>query len=359
VEATYEIDFQRATQVGAATSSVGLALQMAVEGAVIDQIRGESERMGLRVQMSRDEKPEEALTNLRVLSSTRELVPSSQLIRKLNEGQGRYVVNHYQNQRSITVYADVDEKILTASQANAQIEQYFDQYQQENPGLKIFPLGENRDTQESFDSLGEALSIASILVLFVMVLTLGSLWQPVVILLTATPIGVAGVLIIFIIHQRPLSFLAAFGIVGLSGVAVNVGIVLVDRINSLAKEMKFFDALIEGSAQRLRAVLLTSITTVLGLMPTAYGWGGGDPFLEPMALALGWGIAFATISGVVLTPILLGISDDVVQVGKRIFSGESIILVLKDFVKAVFKGAPVRLDHDSIEVDESKMDVSA
>lgn len=354
VEATYDIDFERASQAGTSASSVGLALQIAVEGAVIDQIRGENERMGLRIRTHRDEAPEEALKNLRVLSATQELVPVSRVIRKKEQEPGRYLVTHYQNQRSITVYSDVDTTVLTAGEANQKISEHFEKWQEAYPGLKVFPLGENRDTAESFQSLTESLTIAVILVIFVVILTLKSIWQPIVVLLTSVPLGIAGVLIIFIIHQRPLSFLAAFGLVGLIGVAVNVGIVLIDRINSLAQEMKFFDALMEGSAQRLRAVLLTSLTTILGLMPTAYGWGGGDPFLKPMALALGWGIAFATISGIVLTPLVLGISDDVSQFAKRLFSKNERAGVFRDLLKAVFKGNPVRIDHDRLEVPSAE-----
>ncbi|TVQ77252.1 MAG: efflux RND transporter permease subunit [Bradymonadales bacterium] len=313
-EAIYEIDFLRALQAGVSTASVGLGLQMLVEGAVIQQIRGENERMGLRLKLKGDEAPEELLSQLSVLSRSGELLPLDRLLKKVDSGSGRYSIKHYQGQRSISVYADVETSIVTASRANQLMETRFSEWKTRFPGLKIYSLGENRDTQESFESLKEALTFALIGVIFVVILTLGSLWLPLVVLMSSVPLGVAGVLIVFVLDQRPLSFLAAFGIVGFIGVAVNVGIVLVDRIQKLTKELPYREALIEGSVERLRAVLLTSVTTVFGLMPTAYGWGGGDPFLQPMALALGWGVAFATLSGIVFTPVILAVGDDILGI---------------------------------------------
>ena len=95
----------------------------------------------------------------------------------------------------------------------------------------------------------------------------------------------------------PLSFFSTMGMVALSGVVVNNAIVLLDFVQ--------------------RAVLLTSITTVVGLLPTGYGWGGFDPFVAPMALALGWGLAFATVITLFVLPALLVALDDTAVAMRR------------------------------------------
>jgi len=277
-----------------------------VEGSIVNNVRSEFESMDVRVTVNQNERPEDALKNLSALNATGELVPLTSLIRKIPAENGAFSIEHYKGRRSITVYADITEDITTPGLVNKSMEAYFPEWKKSYPGLQITALGGKRDTQESMDSLKRSAMIALAGVLFVMILTLGSLWQPLVVF-SSVPMGLAGVIFIFLIHGRPLSFLALFGIVGLIGVAVNVGIVLIDRINTLSKTMSWEEALIEGSVQRCRAVLLTSITTVFGLMPTAYGWGGGDPFLKPMALALGWGIAFSTILGIVLIPVYLAV----------------------------------------------------
>ena len=112
--------------------------------------------------------------------------------------------------------------------------------------------------------------------------------------------------------MEPKSFLALFGAVGLAGIVVNNSIVLIDFINKAkAKGMSLHEAIIEAASLRLRPILLTTITTVFGLLPVAYGIMGADPFLMPMALAIGWGLAFATCCTLLFTPCLCAVIDDV------------------------------------------------
>jgi len=137
-----------------------------------------------------------------------------------------------------------------------------------------------------------------------------SLWQPFVVM-SAIPLGLVGVLLAFFIHGEPKSFLALMGMVGLAGVVVNNGIVLVDFINEArAKGASKIDSIIEASRLRLRPVVLTSLTTVLGLFSLAYGLWGSDPFLKPMALAFVWGIFFSTVLTLVAVPCFHAIADD-------------------------------------------------
>jgi len=309
VENTYRVDFARSIQSGVAPRSVGLGMQMAVHGAYLGDIKSDVEKTRLRLKVANDEKPENAFKNLTAVTNTGERVPLSSLVQLQQSEAGVYAIRHYGGQRAIVLSADVDSDIITEGEANKKLSEFYPQWLEKYPGLNIVPLGSNRDTRESLDSLLRTALLAMMGVAFVMILTMGSLWQPFIVF-SSVPLGLAGIIFIFLLHNKPLSFLALFGIVGLVGVAVNVGIVLIDRINNLSKTMSYREALLEGSVERLRAVLLTSSTTVFGLMPTAYGWGGGDPFLKPMALALGWGIAFATILGLITIPTYLAIAVD-------------------------------------------------
>jgi len=108
-----------------------------------------------------------------------------------------------------------------------------------------------------------------------------------------------------------LSFFALMGIVGLTGIVVNDSIVLVDFINRLRKQGKDrYESIIEAGQIRLRPVLMTSITTIVGLVAVAYGIGGGDPFLKPLALAIIWGLFFSTILILITIPCIYAITDD-------------------------------------------------
>jgi len=101
------------------------------------------------------------------------------------------------------------------------------------------------------------------------------------------------------------------GVVGLAGVVVNDSIVLVEFIKKgRSQGLSPFDASVQAGAKRLRAVYLTTITTFFGLIPTAYGIGGFDPFLQPMALSMSWGLIFGTFITLFATPILYNILSD-------------------------------------------------
>ena len=115
-------------------------------------------------------------------------------------------------------------------------------------------------------------------------------------------------------------FLAMMGVIGLAGVVVNDALVLVNQINEMKATTPHRDVkeiVSEATADRLRAIIMTSLTTIAGLLPLAYGLGGVDPYMSPMALALGWGIFFATPLTLVLIPCMYIIGADVHHLGRR------------------------------------------
>jgi len=128
----------------------------------------------------------------------------------------------------------------------------------------------------------------------------------------AIPFGAIGIIVGFFLHGQPLSFMSMMGFVALTGVVVNDSLVIAVFIQRLVEKGKpWREAVITGGKRRLRAVLLTTITTVVGLLPTAYGWGGFDPFVAPMALALSWGLIFSTGITLLSIPAAFGIGMDV------------------------------------------------
>ena len=109
------------------------------------------------------------------------------------------------------------------------------------------------------------------------------------------------------------------GIIGLAGVVVNDSLVLVNHVNELRQkkpDSTTLELVVLGASNRLRPILLTTVSTVAGLLPLAYGLGGIDPYMSPMALALGWGLLFATLLTLLLVPGLYVIGYDI----RRIFT---------------------------------------
>jgi multidrug efflux pump subunit AcrB len=113
------------------------------------------------------------------------------------------------------------------------------------------------------------------------------------------------------VNGWPITFMGMMGIVALAGVIVNNAIVMIDFVNQLrAKGISKKQSIIDAAGIRFRPIFLTTATTVAGLLPTAYGIGGLDEFVVPIALALGWGLLFGSILTAVIFPVAISIIDD-------------------------------------------------
>ena len=161
------------------------------------------------------------------------------------------------------------------------------------------------------NSFIKAFGLAFFLIFLILAANFNSLIQPLVVMM-AIPFGLIGVIWAFFFHQLPISFFMMMGVVGLNGIVVNNSIVLVDFINNLRRKgVDRRASIIQSGQLRLRPVLLTTITTALGLAPTAYGIWGNDPFLRPMALTIVWGLVCATLLTLIVLPCIYAIVDDI------------------------------------------------
>ena len=158
---------------------------------------------------------------------------------------------------------------------------------------------------------------AMLAIYFVLVVQFNSFTQPGMVLM-AIPFGLVGVAVAFGFHNQNLSMLAMVGILGFAGVVVNNSLVMVEFINRVRDAnqggqidiVQFKKIVVEGSSLRLRPILLTTVSTVVGLLPTAYGWiGGFDSFLSPMVLAMMWGLLVGTTSILFVIPVLYSLNE--------------------------------------------------
>jgi multidrug efflux pump subunit AcrB len=169
-------------------------------------------------------------------------------------------------------------------------------------------------------SLAVTLALAGLGVYCLLILLFNSWTQPLLVML-AIPFGITGIIIAFTLHGEPLSFMAVLGLIGLAGVVVNDSLVLVNHINELRRrnpDRNALEVVAEATSNRVRAIVMTTVSTVAGLVPLAYGLGGTDVFIAPMALALGYGLLFATPLTLVLVPCLYAVRLDAGRVLSRI-----------------------------------------
>jgi HAE1 family hydrophobic/amphiphilic exporter-1 len=169
-------------------------------------------------------------------------------------------------------------------------------------GYKVNIGGESQQMQESFRSLVFALILSVILIYMIMASQFENLWQPFVIMFTV-PLSLIGVTWALILTNTSLNIVSILGIIILGGIVVDNGIVLIDFVNLSRKEgMKLEEALMYGSKIRLRPILMTAATTVLGLLPLALGIGQGSKLQSPMAVTVMGGLTVATFLTLVVIP---------------------------------------------------------
>ena len=291
---------------GVSVESIALAVNTAFRGTVPTTIKKGTEEIDVRVRFDdRYYKDYRTINYIYVLNRTGQIIPINQLV-QYEKKEGKVALNHIDFERSLTVLADIDEKATTSAEVNNEIKKFMDKIIEKYPGYTVKLGGENKDTEESLQSLGRAFIVGLFINFMILSSLFGSILLPFTIL-TTIPFALIGVIIAFILHGQPLSFLAMVGFVGLSGVVVNSAIVLINfaqkiRINN--PNLPIEEVALIASSMRLRAILLTTITTVLGLIPTAYGIGGSDPFLVPLALSITWGLLASTFLTLYIIPLL-------------------------------------------------------
>ncbi len=322
----YRISVQgpEAAAAGLSVAQIGNTVRAAFEGTVATQIQELGEEVAVRVSLSDQARRERGtIDSIQIPNQMGNLIPLSR-VATVSKAQGAATLQHRQGKREIRVTADIDDKVTSSQLANAAVEKFMPDFKVKYPMVTVTAGGEDEDTKESMASLGRAFVIAFALIFLVLIATFQNLTQPLLVLLTI-PMGIISVIWAFYLHGRPLSFLAMIGIIALAGVIVNNAIVLVDFVNQeRARGVGKMESILNSARVRVRPIFLTTVTTVAGLMPTAYGIGGLDPFVVPIALSLGWGLAIGSLLTAGVFPVAIALLDDVVgfvtRTGKRVYS---------------------------------------
>ena len=296
-------DYAAISRLKITTESIGVAMRTALQGAFASELTDNGKDFKLRVRYDdKNRATLDALKNTYIMEPQGRLIPLASIVH-IEEKEGPAVRKHYNYKRSITITSDVDVEKITSIQLNAKARKIYKKLSSQYPSVTATFGGEEESTKESTSSLRNAMVIALISIFAILVFLFHS-YLVSFLVLTTIPLGLVGVSWAFYFHQKPLSFLALIGVVGLAGVVVNSAIVLISYTNDLIKEgqKNVYRALALSSSHRLRAVIVTSLTTVGGLFPTAYGWGGHDPILVPMTMALAWGLVSGTLLTLIWVP---------------------------------------------------------
>jgi multidrug efflux pump subunit AcrB len=238
----------------------------------------------------------------------------------VERAMGPTKIKRRDRRRTITVTANLDSGAkVTSSGVNKKAMKRLQGLIRANPDVRFEFGGEWEKTNESLASLGIAFLIAMLVIYLILGAQFRSFIQPFTVLL-AVPLASIGVIIGFFVSGNPIDMTALIGFVGLSGIVVNDSLILVDFINQRRRNgMPRDQAIKEAGELRLRPILLTSITTVGGLMPLSLGIGGDVQGLSPMATTIAWGLSFATVLILYIVPSAYAIFDDIVNFVWSIF----------------------------------------
>ncbi|MDX9801945.1 MAG: efflux RND transporter permease subunit [Spirochaetia bacterium] len=302
-------------------ASVAKAVKTAYDGTVATSFQTENEKIDFRVQIDENYRRDvKFLQGLLIPNAKGRLIRLDQ-IAAISSGSSPSIINHYNGDRVITITSRVDRNLTTANMVTSAVKSEFNSISEKYSGIRLIIKGEAEETSKSIADLGFSFVIAIILIYFLLVLLFGKIEQPLIVILTI-PFGIIGALLAFVFHNMPLSFMGLIGMIGLSGVVVNDSVIMVSFINKLMKESaagtaKLKEWIAEGAKQRLRPIILTTVTTVAGLLPSVYGIGGDVKSLVPVVMAISYGLIFATIVSLFLIPSLFLIVRDI----KNIFTG--------------------------------------
>jgi multidrug efflux pump subunit AcrB len=228
----------------------------------------------------------------------------------IETGRGMNTISRRDNRRLALVTAEVDDQVTTALEVTERIRAEFSGLEDALPGYRLVFLGEKKEAAESFAGMRDALVIAAAVIFFILAALFRSLVDPLVVMF-AIPFGFIGVVFGHILFGYNLQFLSMIGFLALTGILVNDSLILVNFAEHKRREgMERLDAMLEAGRVRVRPILLTSVTTFLGISPLIFFATGQTAFLSPMAVSLGFGLLFATAIILLVIPCFYLIADD-------------------------------------------------
>ncbi|MFC1867568.1 efflux RND transporter permease subunit [Thermodesulfobacteriota bacterium] len=322
------IDRQKAAMLGLSTNTVGFALKVAFNGIKVSTFRESDEDYDITVQLSESDRKKTDILRELLIPTPQGLVPLS-TIAKFEVTGGLGQINRIDHGRVVTVKANVDETKIPGPVVRAEAEKMLAEFPIP-PGYKIQFTGEQDEQKESEEFLKKAFAAAIFLIILILVTLFNSISQPVIIM-TSVILSLGGVLLGLTVMGFPFGvIMTGVGVISLAGVVVNNAIVLIDYTNRLRQRgMHTKEAIIAAGCTRLRPVLLTAITTILGLLPMVTGisydfhemkmsWiSDSTQWWSSMAISVIFGLALATVLTLIVVPTLYSLVYTTARASER------------------------------------------
>jgi multidrug efflux pump subunit AcrB len=330
------IDRDRAAQFGLNTQKIAGAIRTAIKGTAATKWRTGEDEYDITVRLRAEDRADlQAVRALNIMHEGTQIPLAAIATTKLGSGLGS--ITRKDGLRVATVMANAKEgfnkqEVLAAVQTGlADFERALP------PGYQMSYTGENKDQAEAFGFLSKALGAGVALILMILIAQFNSVLMPFIIMV-AVALSMIGVLLGLLITRTPFGLFTFIGVISLAGIVVNNNIVLIDYMMQLRdRGLSKTDAIVQAGATRLRPVLLTAMTTVLGLIPLTFGinidfiglltnyapdfrlGSENTQFWGPMGTAIIAGLSFATFLTLVIVPVMYSLLDSTAREATRLF----------------------------------------
>lgn len=310
-EIRVRIDEDRAAAFGLSTQLVGQYIRGSFDGIVAGTVFADNEETDVVVRYARQGPATvEQLAQISIPTPDGRRVPFS-AVATLDEGSSISAIRRIDRRREVTVEADAFTTAGVPAINSAVRERFFGELQGAYPGVTLDVGGQFAEFANTLRSILQVFIIGILLIYIILATQFNSYTQPLLILLTV-PFAFVGVILFLLLSGTPLSTTVIYATVALAGIAVNDTIVLVSFANESRRDhgMAVGEAVVSAAETRLRPILLTSLTTIAGLLPTALGIGGTSVVWGPMASTIIFGLIFSTITTLIIVPSFYGLLYD-------------------------------------------------
>jgi multidrug efflux pump subunit AcrB len=219
------------------------------------------------------------------------------------------------------VTANIDKSVITIDKVNNRLTNIFTKIERAIPGVSLETGGQFEEFSNTFANIGQLFILSLIIIFLILGTQFNSYSQPLIIL-TTVPFALIGAMLGLLISGNPFSIVSMFGFVALAGIVVNDAIVMIDFINKRRSKENissnhYWKSIIDSSQVRLRPIILTSLTTISGLTPMAFGLGGQSGMWAPLANVILFGLLISTMLTLFVIPCFVAILDDIKRSRKK------------------------------------------
>jgi len=299
-----QLRYDRLAAYGLTSADIASLLRIAFDGQKVTSIQTLDEEIWYRVILApKFRGSEKSIRHLQVRNKSGQLIGLDSLV-SFKITDAKQDLFHYNGMKSVTISAEVDNKNATAVSVAQLLRKKLLINWRPPPGTIIDIGGQAKETRETMQDFVLAFFIATLGIFFIVTMVLKNL-RKTVIVLAMVPLAFVGVSVALFAHGMPFSMFSIMGVLGLAGIVVNDSIVMIDQFSRKLDPAKVtIEELVEQAIQRLRPIMMTTMTTVFALLPAAYGLGGSTTFITQLSISVGYGLIFSSLMTLFTVPAL-------------------------------------------------------